>query len=223
MKERIIKGIAKGVILHTGIIDKVAEKIDKKTGLATENLIQRNPQNNHLWLSQYDPGKYIFRSSYNYNFVDDYGNLRFYAVGEKNNKLQRIKLFDQNQTLLGEIHEKRDIINNPFGSSLHYNFAVIINKKDAGHIKISESQKASVISLNNNEWYSKEKNDLKSFFSFFCISIYSKDGKSIAEIIPKSSSLFIDFPSDTNVIKLLLFVLAKGVVSIIKNRKEGKY
>ena len=51
----------------------------------------------------------------------------------------------------------------------------------------------------------------------------SNDGKLIAETTEKMSYIFLDFPYDTDTVKLLLFMLAENAVSIISSRKNGQY
>lgn len=234
MKERIIKHLAEKVAWRTGIaeaglgaaealLSALSQKSEDKFDKTRAELISQNPQNNHLWLTQYESDEYLIRTSFEYSIFDDNGILKYKAIGGKNHKLQKIKLYDDRNNLLGEIHEKRDLIQNPFSFKAHIDFLVIINKKNVGQIRVTISRKARTISFNNNEWFTEEKRTFKSEFSFSKYRIMSNDGKLIAETTEKMSYIFLDFPYDTDTVKLLLFILAENAVSIISSRKNGQY
>lgn len=140
MKERIIKHIAEKVAWKSGIVDvglgaagallaALSQKSEDMFEKTREELISHNPYNNHLWLKQYEANEYLFRTSFEYSLFNDNGVLMYKAIGGKNNKLQKIKLYDNDKHLLGELHEKRQLVQNPFSMKAHYDFDAIINKK----------------------------------------------------------------------------------------------
>ena len=234
MKERIIKHIAEKVAWKSGIVDvglgaagallaALSQKSEDMFEKTREELISHNPYNNHLWLKQYEANEYLFRTSFEYSLFNDNGVLMYKAIGGKNNKLQKIKLYDNDQHLLGELHEKRQLVQNPFSMKAHYDFDAIINKKKAGQIRYTVTRKNRTISLNDNEWIIEEKRSLKSEFTFSSYKIMSKSGNLIAETTEKLSYTFIDYPNENDTVMIILFMLAENAVSIIKSRKNGEY
>ena len=110
MKERIIKHIAEKVAWKSGIVDvglgaagallaALSQKSEDKFEKTREELISHNPYNNHLWLTQYEANEYLFRTSFEYSLFNDNGVLMYKAIGGKNNKLQKIKLYPKSVKL----------------------------------------------------------------------------------------------------------------------------
>ena len=167
------------------IADKLEDFSEKRTERKYEEykkqLLENHPENCHLIMKedrQYE-GSWDLQACSDYYIGDMNDEIKYVAKGRREKRLQRIKLYDSESNIIGEVIEQLFALRNPLTSEMYpADYTIMMYGKKVGEIKTARTK-----FFDNNEKMSLDfidwdvQRSLKGL-----ISITDSRGNTIGEI-----------------------------------------